>query len=216
VGACGSPEESEAYGYTPAGLVADRSLRLTRNGQTISLEAGATYDQNGALLSLVYPSAVFKHQGTWRREDGPTYSYYYDQQGRGVELDGANVDWTGAYVWGWVRDVAYSAAGQLTQLSYVNQRTASEDGSTTFYDTRQQETWSYNTLGQMVTLNSLQYVYPAGTNNGRISQRIDGSSGEQVNYTYDSLNRLTSAVTTGPQWGQSFSYDGFGKLPGKR
>ncbi len=35
-------------------------------------------------------------------------------------------------------------------------------------------------------------------------------SGEEVTYAYDTLNRLISAVTTGPEWGQSFSYDGFG------
>jgi len=35
-------------------------------------------------------------------------------------------------------------------------------------------------------------------------------SGEQITYTYDSLNRLASA--TGPGWGQSYAYDGFGNL----
>jgi len=30
--------------------------------------------------------------------------------------------------------------------------------------------------------------------------------------TDDSLKRLVSAATTGPQWGQSFSYDGFGNI----
>jgi len=40
----------------------------------------------------------------------------------------------------------------------------------------------------------------------------DWVSGEEVNYTYDSLNRLTQAATTGPQWGLSYTYDGFGNL----
>ena len=35
-------------------------------------------------------------------------------------------------------------------------------------------------------------------------------SGEIIDYTYDSLNRLIAASTTGPQWGLSFNYDGFG------
>ncbi len=35
-------------------------------------------------------------------------------------------------------------------------------------------------------------------------------SGEEVTYTYDSLQRLITAVTTGPEWGLSFTYDGFG------
>jgi len=33
---------------------------------------------------------------------------------------------------------------------------------------------------------------------------------EEITYQYDSLQRLISAVTTGPEWGLSFSYDGFG------
>lgn len=43
----------------------------------------------------------------------------------------------------------------------------------------------------------------------------DAVTGENVNYTYDSLNRLIAAATTGTtgvQWGDSYSYDGFGNL----
>jgi len=58
----------------------------------------------------------------------------------------------------------------------------------------------------------LQYSYTAGQNNGRITQRTDAVSGEQVSYTYDSLNRLIQAVTTGPQYGLSWTYDGFGNM----
>ncbi|MDP2995996.1 MAG: RHS repeat-associated core domain-containing protein [Bryobacterales bacterium] len=39
--------------------------------------------------------------------------------------------------------------------------------------------------------------------------------GEEVNYTYDSLARLSAAWTTGPEWGQAYSYDGWGNLTGK-
>ena len=37
----------------------------------------------------------------------------------------------------------------------------------------------------------------------------------EVRYTYDSLGRLSSAQTTGPAWGYSYSYDGFGNLLAK-
>ena len=36
-----------------------------------------------------------------------------------------------------------------------------------------------------------------------------------MQYTYDTLARLTLAETVGPQWGQSFSYDGWGNLLSK-
>jgi RHS repeat-associated protein len=58
------------------------------------------------------------------------------------------------------------------------------------------------------------YNFPNGTNNGRVSNMVDNILGEQVNYTYDQLNRLTQASdnsSTAP-WGLSFTYDGFGNL----
>ncbi len=51
----------------------------------------------------------------------------------------------------------------------------------------------------------MQYVYPAAQNNGQISSSIDNILGETVNYSYDSLKRLTAAQTTGPQWGEAYS-----------
>jgi YD repeat-containing protein len=75
----------------------------------------------------------------------------------------------------------------------------------------------YNAAGQMTQLSvpgvmGYQYTYSATQNNGQITQRTDAISGEVVNYQYDSLKRLILAETAGPQWGQSFSYDGFGNL----
>ena len=59
----------------------------------------------------------------------------------------------------------------------------------------------------------MEYLYPAA-NNGRISQSIDHVANETVNYTYDLLNRLSTAGTTTGSWSQSYSYDGFGNLTG--
>ena len=62
---------------------------------------------------------------------------------------------------------------------------------------------------------NMQYSYSATQNNGKITSESDNLSGEQVAYTYDALNRLASAQTTqigGTQWGQSYTYDGFGNL----
>jgi YD repeat-containing protein len=67
----------------------------------------------------------------------------------------------------------------------------------------------------MATVIDIQYLYPTGQNNGRISQSIDSLTGDTVNYSYDALNRLTHAETAGPQWGQSYTFDGFGNLTAK-
>src|SRR5436309_97868 len=77
------------------------------------------------------------------------------------------------------------------------------------------ETRTYSSRLQLTRLTvqgamDMEYRYSATQNNGQITQQKDWISGEEVTYGYDSLQRLISAVTTGPEWGQSFSYDGFG------
>jgi hypothetical protein len=47
---------------------------------------------------------------------------------------------------------------------------------------------------------NIQYNYSATQNNGKITSQHDLISGEQIVYTYDSLNRLASASGSG--WGQ--------------
>ena len=77
------------------------------------------------------------------------------------------------------------------------------------------ETRSYNARLQLTRMTAagqvdFEYRYSATQNNGTITQMKDWVSGEEVTYQYDELKRLTSAVTTGPEWGLSFSFDGFG------
>jgi RHS repeat-associated protein len=64
----------------------------------------------------------------------------------------------------------------------------------------------------------MTYNYSATQNNGRIVSSADAVTGENVSYTYDSLNRLIAAATTGTggvQWNESYSFDGFGNLTSK-
>ena len=85
------------------------------------------------------------------------------------------------------------------------------------------ETRTYNSLKQLTeivsgtysTPLSITYHYPSTGNNGKISSQTDNVSGEQVSYTYDALNRLSTAANQSgfsPLWGQQFTYDGFGNL----
>ena len=65
---------------------------------------------------------------------------------------------------------------------------------------------------------NMTYNSSATQNNGRIVSSSDAVTGENVSYTYDSLNRLIAAATTGTggvQWGDSYTYDGFGNLTSK-
>ncbi len=77
------------------------------------------------------------------------------------------------------------------------------------------ENFSYNSMWQLTGDAAMIYTYTAGQNNGRITQSTDRASGEAVNYTYDSLNRLASAQATNGSWGNAYSYDGFGNLTAK-
>jgi len=43
---------------------------------------------------------------------------------------------------------------------------------------------------------NMTYNFSATQNNGRILSSADGVTGENVSYTYDSLNRLIAAATT--------------------
>jgi len=82
------------------------------------------------------------------------------------------------------------------------------------------ETRTYNNILQLTSqsvpgMMNMQYIYTAGQNNGRVAATIDGYLPETVNYTYDSLNRLSNATATNGAWSQSYTYDGFGNLTSK-
>ena len=128
------------------------------------------------------------------------YCYEFDAMGRPVKLWNGN--WTGSGT-----QVAsggqYNAAGQMTQLTYGT-------GGVSWTETR-----TYNPLGQMTRMTipsviDFEYTFNATANNGQIEKQKDWVTGDEQNYQYDALKRLTMAWTTGPAYGLSFGYDGFG------
>ena len=127
---------------------------------------------------------------------GVSNQYQYDVMGR---LGGT----TGSLA----ATATYGPAGELTNLSYNG-----------FGEAR-----TYNNLGQLTRIQTtgpfasmdMQYIFSPTQNNGRITQSIDGVTGEQVTYTYDSLSRLIRAETADTSWGNAYSYDGFGNLTAK-
>jgi RHS repeat-associated protein len=128
---------------------------------------------------------------------GGKYTYSFDSMGRPNQLTDPN----NAVV---VSGVSYGAADQLTQITY--------DGRT--------ETRVYNSRFQLTRLTvpgsmDLEYRYSTTANNGQITQQKDWLSGEEVNYTYDSLARLIQAATTDATWGVAYGYDGYGNLLSK-
>ena len=107
-----------------------------------------------------------------------------------------------------VASATYGPAGEL--------RTLTNWGRT--------ETRTYNSRMQLTSIRvpgeaGHTYSYSGTENNGRIASETDGMTGEEVVYQYDELNRLISAVTADnpnvTQWGQQFTYDGYGNLTDK-
>jgi RHS repeat-associated protein len=174
---------NEQYSYTADGRLLKKKLVV--NG--VALEATLGYDSKARLNSITYPGS------------GGTYTYEYDSQSRLSKLKQGSTEL--------VSTVQYGVAGELLQL----------DG----------ETREYNALGQLTRITSraeacvpgfycpppdtdFEYRYSATANNGQITQMKNWKSGEEVTYAYDSLSRLASATTTGPEWGMAWSWDGWG------
>jgi len=199
----------ERYSYTSGGLVTKKRLYAQTGytwpgaagsfnaGDPNYMEAVYTYDNEGKMTSVKYPG---DNNGSG---PGRKYTYTFDTMGRANKLtddQATPVDWA--------KNGLYGPAGEMTSLDYFK--------ATGQYYT---EARTYNSRLQLTQLRAyytttdslnMQYVYSATQNNGQISQSIDTVSGETIDYTYDSLNRLITAATTGPQWGLSFTYDGFG------
>ena len=192
---------NEMYSYTIAGQPNKKRLQVNETPpswatQTRNLDAAYTYDNEGKMTSVNYPTSYSFVYPNLVATAGPTYTYSFDSMSRPIGLTDQNS-------YAAVSNVQYGGTNAppnaLTSMNYF--------GVT--------ETRAYNTLMQLtnVTVGSqlnMTYNYPAGANNGKISSQHDNISGETVTYAYDALNRLISASGSG--WNQDLGYDGFGNL----
>jgi RHS repeat-associated protein len=171
---------TEQYSYTQAGLVTKKRLAV------------AAHIGNPLTTVNLDTSQTYDNQGrvlTVTYPDNKTYTYAYDGMGRPISLiDNQQNPQT------WVNNVQYGLSGELLQINYAGYS----------------ETRTYNSRLQLTQVGSMTYTYSSNQNNGQITKQNDSTSGEEVSYTYDTLNRLIGAVTTDSSWGQAFTYDGFG------
>jgi hypothetical protein len=174
-----------------------------------------TYNNEGSVASTTYPTTYgVNANGVLTGTAGPAYTYSFDSMYRPSGLTTTVGNST------IVSGVSYGPANQLLSLSYNG---LSEYRS---YNALLQLTGIYTSNGVGPVVN-MQYNYPAApSNNGKACLATDGITGEQVVYSYDSLNRLSSAAaytfsgtpstncaqTTGSTatWADTYTFDGFG------
>ncbi len=191
---------TEKYTYNNLGLM----TQLTKTVSGTQYPFLYAYNLSGELTSLTYPSGRIVQEN-------------YDAIGRLCAVGGSGATCTTGT--NYVSGFAYNTASQVTGFNYGNGVAAALTYSA---DRLQMQTLSY--AKGATTLASLNYWYktdatncpiaPAG-NNGQMQCITDSvDAGRSVTYTYDSLYRLSTAVTTGstayPKWGLSWSYDRYG------
>ena len=219
-GSCQFGTVSDIYQYSAGGL-------LTYKGMEIATPQPTYYNPT---YGYQYPVAIGGVGATYTYDNegrqtsysmsgmSGAFNYTLDAMGRATGM--AETSTSNPAVQ-WVQNAAYGPAGEMRGMSYLT----SAGGS-------YQETRTYNNRLQVTAIVAsgsglqgmgLQYSYPAGANNGQVSQVTDILSGEQIVYTYDSLKRLTKAEAVqsaaqypgAPKWGQSFTYDGWGNMTAK-
>lgn len=177
---------SSTYTYDAFGRVTDVQQKIGATTYPVSY----TYNDAGQVRNITYPS-------------NKQITQNYDSTGRIQSVsDGTNTLASG---------FGFNAAEQITNFIYGNGVVA----NLTYTPERLQlNTLTYSKIG--VNIFKLTYGYTQNSgNNGQITQITDNmDSGRTVNYTYDALARLSTAVTTGsanyPKWGLTYTYDRYG------
>jgi RHS repeat-associated protein len=180
---------SESYTYNSLEQVTQRQKVIGTSTYTTSY----AYNLANELSQITYPS-------------GRIVAQSFDAIGRlcAVGASGSTCTTGTTFATGFT----YNTTQQPTSFNYGNGVAASFGYSP---DRLQLTSLSYTKSG--TTLFGLGYSYgTAGSNDGLISSVTDSvQSGRTVGYTYDSLSRLATALTSGstayPQWGISWTYD---------
>jgi RHS repeat-associated protein len=177
---------SASWAYDSMGRIAAESRTI--NGVNKSI--GYAYNFDGSLAAITYPS-------------GRVVQYQTSGAGRPV-----------------------SATDSAGPINYVSAATYFPNGALGQYGNGNSGitvTNSYNKRWQPITLSAtassqtlfnLSYDFHLGSgDNGNVYQIVNNRDGNRTqNFSYDELNRIQQAWTTGPSWGETFSIDPWGNL----
>jgi RHS repeat-associated protein len=182
---------STAWSFDKVGRVLTRQQTIA--GITKSI--GYTYNLDGSKATLTYPS-------------GRVYTYSYNNAGQTTSL----VD--SVHSINFFTGGIYAPPGILTGGVYGAVTGWNAITLANAYNNRLQPTRLKATSPVPLTLLDLSYSYDQGSgkNNGNIVQITNGrDSTRSVSYTYDQVNRLSTAQTAST-WGNSYVYDAWGNL----
>jgi RHS repeat-associated protein len=176
----------------------------TRTIAGVSKTLGYAYNLNGSIKSIIYPS-------------GRTATYAYDTAGQAVSVtDSSN-------------GVSYASGVTYWPNGAEYQRHSPAVFFSTTLNKRLQVSQFYSDNGVVSSyfLNKI-YNYNDGLNNGNVlSIANNKDTTRSQTFTYDALNRLTSAQNAGTNcaamtvngkteyWGNSYGYDAWGNLLNK-
>ncbi|QOY91372.1 RHS repeat-associated core domain-containing protein [Paludibaculum fermentans] len=202
---------TEHYSYTSAGLLTSKASDFG-GGIYMVPTVDYSYDTEGRMTQMVYPQYghLVPPSSYAMYSQRLTLNYSYDSLGQLQGMTAGSGPGTQL-----VSSATYNAAGQLLSLNRPNSVTvdpATElpSGSAGL----SAETFQYNGRNQLTRqtflYSDIEYRFSATANDGRLTQKKNWNSTEEENYTYDSLGRVATAYTTGPEWGLSWVYDGFG------
>ncbi len=190
---------SEAWSYDKMG----RPLTDQRTTAGITKNTSYTYNLDGSLASLTYPS-------------GRTITYMPDAAGRTVSA----VDSTGPI--NYATAATYAPQGALASV-----QNGSSLSSTYIFNNRLQPCWLYATTGTPLPATTLctataataslldfKYDFSLGTaDNGNVTSITNNrDTTRSQSFTYDALNRIATAFTSGNLWGETFQIDPWGNL----
>jgi RHS repeat-associated protein len=183
--------------YDAAGRVTTSSqATVGASGATRSYTMNYGYDLAGNLVSEVYPS-------------GRVISLSYDTAGRISQVSGSKAGESNNAQY--ASQIGYAPHGSVAGLRLGNNR-----WEYTLFNKRLQPTEiGLGTSQNVANLLKLVYGYGTQNNNGNVQSQtihVPGLQALTQTYSYDELNRLSSATETGGgnNWSQTFAYDRFG------
>ena len=162
--------------------------KRTTNGVPETITTQNNFD--GSVGTITYPSAR-------------VVSYSYSGAARPVSV----TDTTNGI--NYVANATYAPFGGLTGMKNGNSITVTNS----YYESRMQPHVLSASGAAGIILSQVYDFHVGNGDNGNVYQIANGKDPNRTqNFTYDALNRIAEAWSSGPQWGERFTTDGWSNL----